>query len=55
MKIRLPDRHDLAVILGFGIVVAGVAQVLPWLAICIAGGALVYVGIFTEDAEEPEK
>ena len=48
VKVRLPDRHDAAVLLGLCLVVVGVAQVAGWLACVIAGLGLAYIGIATE-------
>ncbi len=48
LKFKLPDRHDLLVLGGFGLVVAGVAQVSTWVAFVIGGIGLIYVGAFTE-------
>lgn len=46
--LKLPDRHDAAVLAGMSLLVFGVFQVLPWLAIIVAGGCLIYIGVFTE-------
>ena len=50
MKVRLPDRNDALVLLGGIGVVAGVWQVLPWLAIVVGSLFLIYVGVVTDRA-----
>jgi fatty acid desaturase len=54
VKFRLPDRNDALVLLGATAIVAGVWQVLPWLAMVIAGLMVAYVGVVTERAEPKE-
>lgn len=53
MKIHLPDRHDALALIGAVIIIAGLWQVLPWLALVVAGGFLLYIGVATEPAEKP--
>lgn len=55
MKIHLPDRHDALALIGGLVIIVGVWQVLPWLAVVVAGGFLLYIGIVTEAPEPPEK
>lgn len=45
MKFRLPDRSDALILIGLVLVVGGVAQVAPWLAMVIAGLGLAYIGL----------
>lgn len=48
VKIRLPDRHDAAVLLGAAAVVIGAYQAVPWLAFVLGGGFLIWLGVATE-------